>query len=172
MFQNRNQAVRSLTLSAMIAAVYAVLTLALPVLSYGAGTGWEMRISEALTILPILLPEAVPGLTVGCLIANLLSPVGVLDIVFGTLATLIAAVGTRALRSRPWLAAMCPVLSNAVIVGWMLSHVYHLPLLFTMLQVGAGELAAVLIGMVIYQILRRRELPPALKNVFDEQKRP
>ena len=101
---------RNLCLSALIAAVYAVLTLALPVLSYRE---WQCRISEALTLLPILLPQAIPGLVVGCLVSNLLSPVGVFDIVFGTLATLIAAVGTYALRENRPLAALCPVVPMA-----------------------------------------------------------
>ena len=82
---------RSLCLSAIIAALYAALTMALPVLSYGA---WQCRLSEALTLLPLVLPQAVPGLFVGCVVANLLSPVGVWDVVFGSLATLLAAVGT------------------------------------------------------------------------------
>ena len=170
MSQKNRFSTRSLTISGMIAAVYAALTLALPVLSYGASSGWEMRISEALTILPILLPEAVPGLTVGCLIANLLSPVGALDVVFGTLATLIAALGTRALRHRPWLAATCPVVSNALIVGTLLSSVYNLPLFFTMLQVGVGELAAVFIGMILYHFLSDRGLVAALEKQMESKK--
>ena len=114
---------RSLCLSAIIAALYAALTMALPVLSYGA---WQCRLSEALTLLPLVLPQAVPGLFVGCLVANLLSPVGVWDVVFGSLATLLAAVGTYALRDRPLLAAACPVVSNGLIVGAMLALVLSL----------------------------------------------
>ncbi len=154
---------RSLCISAMIAALYAVLTIALPVLSYGAGTGWECRISEALTILPILFPEAIPGLTIGCLIANLLSPVGPMDIIFGTLATLIAAVGTYLLRKKPLLAACCPVLSNAIIVGTVLSFTYSLPLFFTMLQVGVGEVVAVALGLVLIGALKKTVIPSKLQ---------
>ena len=153
---------RSLCFSAMIAALYAVITLATPVLSYGAGSGWECRLSEALTMLAVLFPEAVPGLTVGCLVANLLSPVGPMDIIFGTLATLIAAIGTWHFRSHIWLAALCPILSNAVIVGLILSLTYGLPLFFTMLQVGAGEAVAVLVGCLLLTAVRKSGLASVL----------
>ena len=155
---------RSLCFSAMIAALYAVITLATPVLSYGAGSGWECRLSEALTMLAVLFPEAVPGLTVGCLVANLLSPVGPMDIIFGTLATLIAAIGTWHFRSHIWLAALCPVLSNAVIVGLILSVSYGLPLFFTMLQVGVGEAAAVLVGCLLLTAVRKAGLDSLIQS--------
>ncbi|MBE5803302.1 MAG: QueT transporter family protein [Clostridiales bacterium] len=142
---------RFLCLSAIIAALYAALTLMLPVLSYGA---WQCRLSEALTLLPLVLPQSVPGLFVGCLIANILSPMGIWDVVFGSLATLIAAIGTYALRKRPPLAAACPVLSNGVIVGLMLSVVYSLPAALTMLQVAAGEALAVAVGYVLIRALK------------------
>ena len=146
---------RYLCLSAAIAALYAALTLALPVLSYGA---WQCRISEALTLLPMLFPQAVPGLFVGCVVANLLSPVGVWDVLFGSLATLVAAVGTRFLRRKPILAAACPVLANGVIVGATLSVVYTLPLWLTMLQVAAGEALAVALGFVLLPALKKSPL--------------
>lgn len=155
---------RSLCFSAMLAALYAVITLATPVLSYGAGSGWECRLSEALTMLAVLFPEAIPGLTVGCLVSNLLSPVGPMDIIFGTLATLIAAIGTWHFRSHIWLAALCPILSNAVIVGLILSATYGLPLFFTMLQVGVGEAAAVLLGCLLLTAVKRSGLLSAISS--------
>ncbi len=147
---------RSLCVSAIIAALYAALTLALPILSYGA---WQCRVSEALTLLPMLLPEAIPGLFVGCVVANLLSPVGVWDVIFGSLATLLAAVGTYALRDKPALAGLCPVVSNGLIVGAMLSVVYSLPMALTMLQVAAGEALAVLLGFALLPALRKLRIP-------------
>ena len=146
---------RSLCLSAIIAALYAALTLALPMLSYGT---IQCRFAEAMTILPALFPQAIPGLTVGCLIANLMSPVGVPDIVFGTLATLLAAIAswmTRHSRAGrfPILSAVWPVLSNALIVGIMLSVCYQLPAILTILEVGAGELVAVAIGVLLFPLL-------------------
>lgn len=143
---------RSICISAIIAALYASTTLLLPAISYGE---LQCRISEALTLLPILMPQAIPGLFVGCLIANLLSPVGIVDIVFGSLATLIAAIGTYSFRKRPILAAACPVLANGLIIGWMLGYFYGLPLWLTMLQVALGEIGAVVIGFALLAALKR-----------------
>ena len=158
---------RSLALGAIIAALYAALTLLLPIISYGE---WQCRLSEALTMLPVLFPEAVPGLTLGCLIANLMSPVGPLDIVFGTLATLIAAIGTRLLRKNLIAAAACPVLSNALIVGGMLAYVYHISFPLTALQVGLGELAAVLLGCLMLRFLWRNQELLKIAGVHPNEK--
>ena len=103
---------RDLTLAAVLAAVYAALTITLPVPQYGAV---QIRFAEALTVLPFLFPDATPGLFVGCIIANLFSPF-VLDVVFGSMATLLACLWTSRMTSR-WLAPLPPVLCNAVIVG-------------------------------------------------------
>ena len=146
---------RSLCLSAMIAALYAALTLLLAPISYGA---IQCRISEAMTLLPILLPQAIPGLVIGCLVANLLSPVAIWDVIFGTLATLIAALGTYKLRKKPLLAALCPVVANGVIVGVMLAVFYALPLWMTMLEVAVGEAVAVALGFILLAALRRVDL--------------
>lgn len=104
---------RQLTTAAIIAAIYAGLTLLLPIPQYG---GIQLRVAEALTVLPFLFPEAVPGLAVGCFLANLLGSPYVLDWVFGTLATLLAALWTSRVHSR-WIAPLPPVLCNMVIVG-------------------------------------------------------
>ena len=136
---------RSMCLSALIAALYAALTPLLAPISYG---NVQCRISEAMTVLPILLPQAIPGLFVGCLIANLYT--GMLtDVIFGSLATLLAAVGSYLLRKRPLLAAACPVVANGVIVGLVLSVSCSLPWQLTMLEVAAGEIAAVALGMLV-----------------------
>ena len=113
-----SQSIRNLAYGAMIAALYALTTVLLAPISYGET---QFRVSEALTLLPMLTPAASPGLTVGCLIANLWGSASLLDMVFGPLATLLAAVGTRALRKKPVLAALCPVVSNGVIVGAVLA---------------------------------------------------
>lgn len=144
---------KALCLSGIIAALYAALTLMLPVLSYGA---WQCRLSEALTLLPLVLPQSVPGLAVGCLVANLLSPVGIWDVLFGTLATLLAAIGTYALRQKPLLAASCPVISNGLIVGLMLSVVYSLPPVLTIIQVAVGEALAVALGYGLMKAFKGR----------------
>ena len=147
---------RSITLSAAIAALYAALTLLLAPISYG---DWQCRVSEALTMLPLLMPQAIPGLIVGCILANLLGPsAGIIDIVFGSLATLIAAIGTWYFRKNKWLAAACPVVANSVIVGLVLSLSFNLPFFLTAIQVAAGELLAVLVGLVLIKALEKANI--------------
>lgn len=108
---------RDLTLAALVAAAYAALTMLLPGPSYGYT---QLRVAEALTVLPFLFPAAAPGLAVGCLIANLLSPYGLIDVVCGTAATALAAFLTMKMPSK-WLAPLPAVLCNGVIVGGMLA---------------------------------------------------
>jgi len=104
---------RRLTLAALIAAIYTTATLILPIPQY---LGVQFRVAEAMTVLPFLFPEAIPGLAVGCFLANLLGSPIMLDWIFGTLATLLAALWTRRMPNL-WLAALPPVACNAVIVG-------------------------------------------------------
>ena len=145
---------RSLCISAVIAALYAALTILLAPISYG---NIQCRVSEAMTLLPMMLPQAIPGLFVGCLIANLYN--GMLtDIVFGSLATLLAAVGTYALRKQPVLAAACPVVSNGVIVGLVLAKSFSLPIALTMAEVAIGETGAVLIGFLLLAALKKSRI--------------
>ena len=146
---------RSLCVSAVIAALYAALTLLLYPISYG---NIQCRVSEALTLLPMILPASIPGLFVGCLLANLLGGATVWDIVFGSLATLIAAIGTYVLRKKPLLAALCPVIANGVIVGAVLSFVWGLPLALTMAEVAIGEVGAVIIGFVMLAAIGKIDL--------------
>jgi uncharacterized membrane protein len=122
----RKNSVRDLTLAAMLGAVYAVLTMVLPIPQYA---GVQIRLAEALTVLPFLFPAATPGLFVGCLIANLLSPYGLLDVVAGSAATLLACLWTQRVKNRR-LAAVPPVVCNAVIVGALIAY-------FTVLDGGA-----------------------------------
>ena len=145
---------RSLCISAAIAALYAALTVLLAPISYGPV---QCRISEAMTLLPILLPQAVPGLFIGCVIANLFTGM-ITDAIFGSLATLIAALGTYLLRKKPLLAAACPVIANGVIVGLVLSLSSGLPIALTMGQVALGEVAAVALGGVLLSALKRTGL--------------
>ena len=153
----RKFTVRDLTLAALIAAVYAVLTLGLPLPPYA---GIQLRVAEAMTVLPFLFPAATPGLVVGCFVVNLFSPYP-LDLVFGTLATLLACLLTRRVPNR-WLAPLPPVICNAVIVGaeiaWFTVQqgggafwpAYGL----SALTVGLGELAACyLLGVPLAKLL-------------------
>ena len=145
---------RSLCVSAVIAALYAALTLLLAPISYGS---LQCRVSEALTLLPMVLPQAIPGLFVGCLLANILGGCAIWDVLFGSLATLLAAIGTYAFRQNKLLAALCPVLSNSVIVGSVLSAVWGLPVLLTMAEIALGEAAAVALGLALMPVLRRMD---------------
>ena len=104
---------RQMATAGIIAGIYAGLTLILPIPQYH---GVQLRIAEAMTLLPFLFPEAIPGLAVGCFLANLLGSPFMLDWIFGTLATLLAALWTRQMPNK-WLAALPPVLCNAAIVG-------------------------------------------------------
>ena len=149
--QNTNALARG----AIIAALYATLTLLLAPISYGE---IQIRLAEALTLLPVLLPEAVPALAVGCLLANVLGGCTVFDIVFGTLATLLAAICTRRLRHHQLAASAMPVLFNGVIVGAVVHFAYApvIPLPLCMLSVALGEaVACMLLGPIVLRAVRR-----------------
>ena len=144
-----------LTRGAIIAALYAALTLLLAPISYGE---LQIRLSKALIVLPIIMPVAVPALAIGCLLANILGGCPVFDIVFGTLATLLAAVCTYLLRNRLRAAIAMPVLFNGVIVGAVVHFCYApvMPLLLCMLLVAAGEaVSCFLIGPMVLSAVRR-----------------
>ncbi len=155
--------VKDLTVAAVIAALYAALTVFFAPISYGAV---QYRVAEALTLLPVLFPQAVPGLALGCLLSNLIGGYGIWDVVFGTLATLIAAALTYKLRKNIWLAAAPPVLVNALVVGLLLHFVLALPLVPTMASVGLGQLVVVyVLGVPLTFALKRI---PALKRHFHQ----
>ena len=150
---------KQLTTAAVIAAVYAALTLLLPIPQYG---GVQLRVAEAMTVLPFFFPEAIPGLAVGCFLANLLGSPFVLDWIFGTLATLLAAIWTAKLRHRA-LAPVPPVVCNMVIVGAEIAYFATLdgaafwPAYgLTALTVGLGEaIACGVLGTLLLRLLPR-----------------
>ncbi len=124
--------------SALLAAIYAALTIVSGSIGYGP---IQFRISEALTVLPAVIPAAIPGLFIGCILANWIGGFGIIDIVFGSLATLLAAVSTFLLKKNRFLFPFPPVLFNAIIVG---SYVYLLydnsySMIFTMVFIGISE---------------------------------
>ena len=150
--------VKNICISGIIAALYAMLTILLQAISFGP---IQVRVSEAMTVLPVLFPAAVPGLTIGCFIANLICSTWQ-DWVFGTLATLIAALLTRKLRKNVYLAALMPVISNALIVGVMLYILFGGSWWLNILTVGAGEaIACFVLGIPLVKAL---EKVPALKK--------
>jgi uncharacterized membrane protein len=164
--KKRNQSTLYLTRGALIAALYVVMTLIASMMGLSSGV-IQLRISEALCILPIFFPEAIPGLFVGCLISNLMVPGAVIwDIIFGSLATLIGAVGARMLKDIPekhkWVATLPTILANVIIVPLVLIYAYNVPdgYLFLMLTVGIGEvICAGIGGSGLYYLLKRTKLP-------------
>ena len=146
---------RFIVTSAVIAALYAALTMGFYVISYGAV---QFRISEALTILPMFTPAAVPGLTIGCLIANFMGGNGILDVIFGTLATLLASICTRAFRKHTFLALFSPVFFNAIIIGTMIYFIApnEGAIYYNILTVGFGELVVCFgIGYPLTRFLKK-----------------
>ena len=153
---NKSFNVKTLCLGGAVAALYVVLTLLANAFGLASGA-IQVRLSEALTILPCFTIAAVPGLTIGCLLANLITGCALWDVVFGTVATLIGAVGTRLLRKKPAIAWLPPVISNALIVPVVLQKVYGVPdsFWYLMLTVGAGEVIACgILGMLLYKALK------------------
>ena len=155
----KNNNTKYLTQSGVIAALYVALTLLAKVFGLDSGQ-IQLRLSEALCVLPVFLPAAVPGLTIGCLLANLLCGTIIWDVVFGTLATLLGAIGTRLLRKRPLLALLPPIVSNTIIVPFVLAYAYCIPgsVPFFMLTVGIGEvLSCGLLGSLLYNTLDKHK---------------
>ena len=155
--------------AAVIAAIYVSLTYVMSLLGLSSGA-IQIRISEALTILPFFTPAAIPGLVIGCFLANLLTGCAFWDIVFGTLATLIGAVVTYWLRNKSeYLAPIPPILSNAVIVPFVLMYVYGVQdaYWFLVLTVGIGEIISCgVLGLVLLKALkpqRNRLFGPDIK---------
>ncbi len=167
--KEKKRSTHYLAQSAVIAALYAAATYLSAAFSLAYGP-IQFRLSEALTVLAVLTPAAIPGLTVGCAIGNISSPMGIWDVIFGAAATLLSAVCARALRNvqfkkLPILSSSMPVLFNAVIVG--LEIVLLTPtdgakltaFLISALEVGAGELVVCLaLGLPLYSALRRTKL--------------
>ena len=153
---NRN--LRFLCRGALVAALYVVLTWLCALVGLDKGV-IQMRLSEALCVLPAFTGAAVPGLFLGCLLANLLTGSALPDIIFGSLATLIGALGAYFLRRRKWLVPLPTVLANTLIIPFVLRFAYgaegSIP--YFMLTVGAGEvISAYICGMLLYAALERR----------------
>lgn len=140
--------------AAIIAAIYAVITIVLSPISYGP---MQIRVSEALTILPVFTSAGIPGLFVGCIISNLMGPYGLVDIVCGSAATLIAAFFTYKLKNKPVLAPLPPVIANGIIIGAELHYAYGVPGLWACMGwVALGELlACYALGFPLIKLLQK-----------------
>ena len=168
----KNSVTTKVVYGGIIAALYVVLTYVSSAVGLASGA-IQVRLSECLTILPCLLTPAIPGLTVGGVLANLLSSTSSpLDVIFGSLATLLGAIGTRLLRKKPKLAWIPPVISNMIIVPLVLIQLgfkdVDIPIPFTqitlsysgflplMITVGIGEIISCgILGMLVYQASRK-----------------
>ena len=148
---------KAMVFTGTVAAIYAVLSLVpgLSVLTFGP---IQLRIAEALCVLALLTPWAIPALTLGCFLTNLASPMMAVDLPFGTLATLIAVSLAYLLRKNKWVAMLMPVISNGLIIGAIISFYTESGFGFWMnaLLVGAGEAAACYIfGIPLYNALKK-----------------
>jgi len=152
----KNKKVLFLTQSAMIAAIYVVLTFVFRPFSFGEA---QLRVSEALTILPVFTPAAIPGLFIGCLLGNTLSGAILPDIIFGSLTTLVAAFCTYKLRKKsPFLAPLPPIIANVIIIPFILKYAYaiDLPLTVLMLGLAIGQfLSCGVLGLSLHAVLAK-----------------
>lgn len=161
----RNKKVIFITQAAVIAALYVVITYFIAAFNLASGS-IQIRISEALCILPYFTPAAIPGLWIGCLLANLLTGAAIYDVIFGSLATLLAAVGTYLLRKHKLLCTLPPVISNALIIPPVLIFAYHIPdvmfaginitWMFNVVTVAIGEVVSVcILGSLLLRLLEK-----------------
>lgn len=152
--------IHHLTRGAIIAALYVALTMVSSLLGLSSGA-IQLRLSEALTILPMFTPAAIPGLFLGCALANLLTGASLLDVIFGSLATLLGALGTRFLAKSKWMGPIFPIVANTITVPLILKLAYGLPgsLWFYCLTVLIGEvLSCGVLGVILYNALEGRPL--------------
>lgn len=146
--------VKILVFNALIAAVYAVLTIGLEPISYGAV---QFRLSEVMTLLAFANPMFVPGLVLGCIIANLFSPLGMIDVLVGSFATFLAIYPMRYCKNVYW-ASLLPTVANGIIIGIELTVLYQIPIYISVLSVAAGEFVVVsVIGTQLYRVLINRK---------------
>ncbi|ALB47939.1 QueT transporter family protein [Clostridium beijerinckii] len=158
---NNNNTVKRLVKTAIMAALYAVITLVLAPISYGP---IQFRVSEIMVLLAFFDPFYIVGLTLGCFIANILGPNGLADIIFGTLATFISvyavSITQRFVKNRKTsliIASLWPTIFNGVIIGWMLNYIYQFPLVLSIGEVAIGEFVVVtIVGVPIVRLLQNK----------------
>ena len=138
----QNKTVYFMVHSAMIAAIYVVITMSFSAISFGPV---QFRISEALCILPYFTPAAIPGLFLGCFLSNFLYGAAALDVICGSIATLLGAIGSYALRKNKWLVCIPPIVANMAIIPWVLRFAYGSEemIAYATVTVGIGEILAV-----------------------------
>ena len=160
----KNKTVQRIAMAGIIAALY--VGLGFLVLNLASGV-IQIRFAEVLTVMPVFTAAGIPGVTIGCFLFNLLSGLAVGDVIFGTLATLIGAVGTRLLRKKsPYLAVLPPIIANMLIVPFVLRYCYGAEdaIWFMIITVGAGEI----VTAGILALLLRRLLERNRRHLFPE----
>ena len=153
-----NNKTRNITKAALIAALYVILTYVTNMFGLANGA-IQVRISEALTVLPYFTASAVPGLFIGCLISNLITGCTAVDVIFGSLATLIGAIGTRMLRRYKYLAPLPPILANVAIIPLVLMYAAGVDLgwLYLAGTIGAGEiLSCGVLGILLLKAVEKK----------------
>jgi len=154
----KNKGVLFLTQAAMIAAIYVVLTFVFKPISFGEV---QVRIAEALTILPVFTPAAIPGLFVGCLLGNGIGGAALPDVIFGSLATLIGAFGTYMLRGqKPIIATLPPIIANVLIIPFILRYAYAVPIAIPLLMlfILVGEIISAMgLGLLLHKGLDKNK---------------
>lgn len=161
---------RLIVTTAIVASLYAVLTSSLPAISYGA---IQFRLSEVMTLLPLLGKEYILGLTIGCFLANLLSLYGVPDMIFGTIATFISVylvyLTGRYMKDKKgyvYIASLWPVIVNAIIIAVQLKIFFGMPLFITMLQIGFGQFVVItILGVPLFKAVNNK-YGKYLRNMF------
>ena len=152
--KDRKTDVLIITHAAAIAAIYVVLTVIFAPISFGP---MQVRIAEALMLMPLFTPAAVPGLFIGCIIANMIGGAVALDVIFGSLATLIGAWGGYLLRKNRWLVPIPPIISNAAIIPFVLKYGYgiaDIPIYLMIIYIAVGEIiGCYILGEVLGSIL-------------------
>ena len=154
----KNKKTAFITQTAIIAALYAALTWIFAPISFWAV---QFRVSEALCILPYFTPAAIPGVTIGCVLGNLITGAPIWDVIFGSLATLIGAIGSYLLKNNKWLVPIPPIVSNMLIIPWVLKFAYSATdaVPFMMLTVGIGEILAIYgLGMILLIALEKTKV--------------
>lgn len=159
---NKQISVKLIAINAMIASIYAVLTLAISPIAYSE---IQFRLSEIMVFLAFYNKKFIPGLTIGCIVANLFSPMGLLDVVFGTTSTIIVCISMYLIKNR-YLAAIAGALITGIIIGGELWYAYQIPYLINALYVAIGELIVLIIGALVFKILENNK---KFMNIFIKQ---
>lgn len=145
--------VKLITINAMIAGIYAILTLAISPVAYSQ---IQFRLSEIIVFLAFYNKNYIPGLAIGCILANMFSPFGILDIIFGTISTIFVCLTMYKIKNK-YFAAFLGSIITGIIVGGELWYLYQIPYLINALYIAIGELFVLIIGALIFNILERNE---------------